>query len=74
MKLRLNGEYGVQYGYEVGCLDYSLYNQLTATGVKRVIIVPITLLTPQCVRIKINVRDAYMIAQSLSCYLYFDTG
>ena len=28
MKLGLNNEYDIQCGYEAGCLDYSLYNQL----------------------------------------------
>lgn len=34
MKLGLNDEYDIQCGYEAGCLGYSLYNQLTAAGVK----------------------------------------
>ena len=65
-KLGLNDEYDIQCGYEAGCLGYSLYNQLTAAGVKCVILAPTTMLTPQGVRIKTDMRDAYMIAQCLS--------
>lgn len=66
LKLGLNDEYDIQCGYEAGCLGYSLYNQLTAVGVKCVILAPTTMLTPQGVRIKTDMRDAYMIAQCLS--------
>ena len=66
MKLGLNDEYDIQCGYEAGCLGYSLYNQLTAAGVKCVILAPKTMLTPQSVRIKTDMRDAYMITQCLS--------
>lgn len=38
----------------------------TATGIKCVILAPTTMLTPQGVRIKTDMRDAYMIAQCLS--------
>ena len=47
MKLGLDNEYDIQCGYEAGCLGYSLYNQLTAAGVKCVILAPTTMLTPQ---------------------------
>lgn len=66
LKLGLNDEYDIQCGYEAGCLGYSLYNQLTAAGIKCVILAPTTMLTPQGVRIKTDMRDAYMIAQCLS--------
>ena len=66
LKFGLNDEYDIQCGYEAGCLGYSLYNQLTAAGVKCVILAPTTMLTPQGVRIKTDMRDAYMIAQCLS--------
>ena len=66
MKLGLNDEYDIQCGYEAGCLGYSLYNQLAAAGVKCVILALTTMLTPQGVRIKTDMRDAYMIAQCLS--------
>lgn len=52
LKLGLNDEYDIQCGYEAGCLGYSLYNQLTAAGIKCVILAPTTMLTPQGVRIK----------------------
>lgn len=66
LKLGLNDEYDIECGYEAGCLGYSLYNQLTAAGVKCVILAPTTMLTPQGVRIKTDARDAVMIAQCLS--------
>lgn len=66
MKLGLDNEYDIQCGYEAGCLGYSLYNQLTAAGIKCVILAPTTMLTQQGVRIKTDARDAHMIAQCLS--------
>ena len=65
-KLGLNCDYDIQCGYEAGCLGYSLYNQLTAAGVKCTILAPSTMLSPQGVRIKTDTRDAHMIAQCLS--------
>ena len=67
VKLGLNDDYDIQCGYEPGCLGYSLYNQLTRAGVKCVILAPTTMLTPQGKRVKIDARDAMMIAQCL-CY------
>lgn len=52
MKLGLDNEYDILCGYEAGCLGYSLYNQLTGVGVKCVILVSTTMLTPQGVRVK----------------------
>lgn len=66
MKLGVNNNYDIQCRYEAGCLGYSLYNQLTAAGVKCVIPAPTTMLTQQGVRVKTNARDAHMIAQCLS--------
>ena len=66
MKLGMDNQYDIQCGYEAGCLGYSLYNQLTATGVKCVILAPTTMLTQQGVRVKTDARDAHMIAQCLS--------
>lgn len=66
MKLGADNKYDIQCGYEAGCLGYSLYNQLTAAGVKCVILAPTTMLAQQGVRIKTDARDAYMIAQCLS--------
>ena len=65
-KLGINNQYDIQCGYEAGCLGYSLYNQLTAAGVKCVILAPTTMLTQQGTRIKTDARDARMIAQCLS--------
>ena len=66
LKLGLDNQYDIQCGYEAGCLGYSLYNQLTAAGVKCVILAPTTMLTQQGKRIKTDARDARMIAQCLS--------
>ena len=65
-KLGLKGTYDIECGYEAGCLGYSLYNQLTAAGVKCVILAPTTMLTEQGQRIKTDSRDAHLIAQCLS--------
>ena len=65
-KLGLNDIYDIKCGYEAGCLGYSLYNQITAAGVKCVILAPTTILTQQGQRIKTDARDALMIAQCLS--------
>lgn len=66
LKLGLNDTYDIECGYEAGCLGYSLYNQLTAAGVKCVILAPTTMLTQQGQRIKTDARDAVMIARCLS--------
>lgn len=66
LKLGLNDIYDIECGYEAGCLGYSLYNQLTAAGVKCVILAPTTMLTQKGQRIKTDARDAVMIAQCLS--------
>jgi transposase len=66
IKLGVNDNYDIECGYEAGCLGYSLYNQLTAAGVKCVILAPTTMLTQQGQRIKTDARDALMIAQCLS--------
>lgn len=66
LKLGLNDTYDIECGYEAGCLGYSLYNQLTAAGVKCVILAPTTMLTQQGQRIKTDTRDAVMIARCLS--------
>ena len=47
MKLGMSDEYDIQCGYEAGCLGYSLYNQLTAAGVRCVILAPTTMLIQQ---------------------------
>ena len=65
-KLGMNDTYDIECGYEAGCLGYSLYNQLTAAGVKCVILAPTTMLTEQGQRIKTDSRDAHLIAQCLS--------
>ena len=66
LKLGFYDQYDIQCGYEAGCLGYSLYNQLTAAGVKCVILAPTTMLTQQGTRIKTDARDARMIAQCLA--------
>ena len=46
-KLGLDNDYNIQCGYEAGCLGYSIYNQPTVVGVKRVILALTTMLTQQ---------------------------
>ncbi len=65
-KLELEDAYDIECGYEAGCLGYLLYNLLTASGVKCVILAPTTMLTQQGQFIKTNARDAHMFAQCLS--------
>ncbi len=65
-KLGLTDDYSIECGYEAGCLGYSLYNQLTAAGVKCVILAPTTMMTQQGKRVKTDARDALMIAQCLA--------
>ena len=65
-KLSKEDEYDIECGYEAGCLGYSLYNQLTAAGIKCVILAPTTMLTQKGQRIKTDSRDALIIAQCLS--------
>ena len=62
----MSNEYDILCGYEVGCLGYSLYKQLTAAGVKCVIPAPTTMLTQQGKQVNTDARDALMIAQCLS--------
>lgn len=66
LKLGIDNEYDIACGYEAGCLGYSLYNQLTAAGIKCVILAPTTMMTQQGKRVKTDARDAKMIAQCLS--------
>ena len=53
-------------GYEAGCLGYTLFHQLDASGVRCVILAPSTMLAPSGKRIKTDKRDALMIANCLS--------
>ena len=59
-------KHDIECGYEAGCLGYTLYNQLTAAGIKCVILAPTTMLTQKGQRIKTDSRDALIIAQCLS--------
>ena len=56
----------VTCGYEAGCLGYSLYYQLTESGVKCVILAPSTMEMPGGKRIKTDKRDARLIAKCLA--------
>lgn len=69
-KLGYDDEYDIECGYEAGCLGYSIYNQLTAAGVKCTIVAPSTMMTPKGKRVKTDARDALTIAQCLAygCY------
>lgn len=70
LKLGLEDRYDVVCGYEAGCLGYSLYNDLTAAGIKCVILAPTTMMTQQGKRVKTDKRDALVIAKCLAygCY------
>ena len=57
-------------GYEAGCLGYVLYHQLTAAGVRCVIMAPHTMFSEQGKRIKTDKRDARRIARCLCCNGY----
>ena len=59
---RSEDTYDIECGYGAGCLGYSLYNQLTGSGVKCVILAPTKMLTQQGQRIKTDARNAHMIA------------
>ena len=69
-KCGLENDYDIECGYEAGCLGYSLYNQLTASGINCVILAPSTMLSQQGKRVKTDRRDAVLIAQCLSCGTY----
>lgn len=58
------------YGYEAGCLGYSLYHQLTDQGVECVILAPSTMAETPGKRIKTDKRDAEKIARCLAYHQY----
>ena len=65
------GEVEFVCGYEAGCLGDTLYHQLTAKGVKCVIVAPTTILEPRSKRrVKTDRRDAALIARSLAFGTY----
>lgn len=79
LKKRLGSSdyYGIECGYEAGCLGYSLYKQLTAAHIKCRILAPSTILQPNGIRIKTDANDAEWIARQLawnSCkFVYIPT-
>ena len=65
------GEVEFVCGYEAGCLGDTLYHQLTAKGIKCVIVAPTTILEPRSKRrVKTDRRDAALIARSLAFGTY----
>lgn len=44
-ELGLDNDYDIQCGYETGCLVSLFYTQLTAVGIKCVVLAPTTMLT-----------------------------
>lgn len=52
-------------GYEAGCLGYSLYHELTARGIKCVIMAPSTIESAPTNKIKTDKRDAMKLAKCL---------
>lgn len=58
-------------GYEAGCLGFTLYHQLTAHGVKCVILAPTTMaVSSNHKRLKTDKRDAEIIARCLAHHDY----
>ena len=57
-------------GYEAGCLGYSLYHQLTAYGVKCIILAPTTMAITNKRRVKTDKRDAANVARCLAFRTY----
>lgn len=64
-KYKLDDDCDIECGYEAGCLGYTLYEKLTAAGVKCVILAPSTMSVAKGPRIKTDKRDARLIAQCL---------
>ncbi len=62
LKNKMKDECDILCGYEVGCLGFSLYHELTKKGIRCVILAPTTMLTQQGKRVKTDKRDALMIA------------
>ena len=61
-----NDELDITCGYEAGCLGFTLQKELTAAGVKCVILAPSTMKVPGGKRIKTDKRDAKLIAECLA--------
>lgn len=53
-------------GYEAGCIGYSLYHELTAKGIKCVIMAPSTIESAPVNKIKTDKRDAKKLARCLA--------
>ena len=70
IRTRLGNDTQFVCGYEAGCLGYTLYHQLTAHGVKCVILAPSTMGINNTARIKTDKRDAGNIARCLAFNTY----
>ncbi len=57
-------------GYEAGCLGFKLYKDLTAHGVKCIVMAPTTMAVPKGKKIKTDKRDAALIARCLAHHDY----
>ena len=66
----LSDETEFECGYEVSCLGYSLYHQLTEHGVKCTILAPTTMSEYDNKRFKTDKRDAANIAKCLAYHTY----
>lgn len=58
------------FGYEAGCLGYSLYHQLTDHGLKCIILAPTTMGITNTNRVKTDRKDAGNIARCLAFRTY----
>ena len=63
-----NSEY--VYGYEAGCVGYTLYQQLTNQGKKCIILAPTTMAITNTNRVKTDKRDAANVARCLAFRTY----
>lgn len=65
-KIGKTDDFDIEFGYEAGCLGYSLYHNLTNAGLKCTILAPTTMLVEKGVRIKTDKRDARLISDCLA--------
>ena len=69
-KLSTGADVKFVYGYEAGCLGYTLYHQLTQAGHECIILAPSTVPSFKTGEIKTDKRDARKLAQCLAFGTY----
>ena len=70
IRSRQDEECTFKCGYEAGCLGFSLYKDLLAYGIDCTVLAPTTMLSQKGKRVKIDSRDALLIAQCLAYGTY----